>query len=260
MFEALENFETAAMHFAPALLLVLGTACVLCGLCLWLGGLRFSKPTAALIGVAAGVLSILLAGQHHVVAFVGMALVGGGFGLFFEKFTLILAGLAITVIIMLFFLGGDHFLNIGNWQEYNKYEFDSGADQKVVLNFKDSAEIIKQESVFLGARIAQAFRGVGKNGAVKSLIAAVTVFIAGFFVPRLIGAATCSTMGTGFIFIGMIIVLLHKGSRPISDIYERAAFYRLVAIAMVFFGTVAGLLLYSAKEKRTIDKKDDGER
>lgn len=64
----------------------------------------------------------------------------------------------------------------------------------------------------------------------------------GFFFSRLIPALCSTALGTLLIFAGMILLLLYKGSAPITHINDRQSFYATVCIAMIAFGTITQLL------------------
>jgi hypothetical protein len=78
------------------------------------------------------------------------------------------------------------------------------------------------------------------------LIIAVTVLISAaiaIYFWHFTSAVCCSVLGTMFVFAGMILLLLHKGSQPLSSIYERPVFYISVCAAMVAFGTIEQLII-----------------
>jgi hypothetical protein len=67
--------------------------------------------------------------------------------------------------------------------------------------------------------------------------------VAGFSLWQLASALCCSALGTVLIFAGMILLLLNKGSMPVSIISSRSPFYVAVFAAMMAFGTTEQLLL-----------------
>ena len=56
--------------------------------------------------------------------------------------------------------------------------------------------------------------------------------------------------GVALIFAGMVLVLLYKGARPLTGIYQMPAFFGFVVIAMTAFGTFAQLLLCPGRTKK----------
>jgi len=89
------------------------------------------------------------------------------------------------------------------------------------------------------------------------IIAAITLtfFFSGFYSWRLSSALSCATLGVILTFTGMILLLLYKGSAPITGICRKVPFYGGIFIAMTAFGTVVQLLLCRRAEKRSIRKK-----
>ncbi|RKY04303.1 MAG: hypothetical protein DRP66_11905 [Planctomycetota bacterium] len=68
--------------------------------------------------------------------------------------------------------------------------------------------------------------------------------------PRFVAAATCASLGTVAIFAGMILVLLYKGARPLTGIYQMPAFFAAAVVAMAAFGTFVQLLLCPTRTKK----------
>jgi len=52
------------------------------------------------------------------------------------------------------------------------------------------------------------------------------------------------------IFAGMIVMLLPKGSMPLTYLYDKAAFFKLTVMVMVAFGTVTQLLLCPVERRK----------
>ena len=71
---------------------------------------------------------------------------------------------------------------------------------------------------------------------------------------RLITAICSAVLGTVLIFAAMIMLLVYKGTAPVSYIINRQSFYGGVFAAMAVFGTVEQLLL-RPKAKTTTSKK-----
>ncbi len=81
------------------------------------------------------------------------------------------------------------------------------------------------------------------------------------FFSRIVCSVGSSLLVTLFIFAGMIVLLLQKGSMPFSVIYEKPIFYQTIIICMIGFGSVCGLFLCPTKRARlATDKTDVGEK
>ena len=82
MLEIAKNFEQMATGFSPIVLIAPGLVCVVVGLFIWLGGLGFRRPLAAVVGAVSGgicgffitdrniMLAVLLAAAAAVIAIV----------------------------------------------------------------------------------------------------------------------------------------------------------------------------------------------
>ena len=78
-----------------------------------------------------------------------------------------------------------------------------------------------------------------------------------FFLPRLTAAVIFGVIGTVVIFAAMILLLLNKGSQPMSHVYMNGGFYATAAVAMTVFGGGVQLLLCPRKKKKVDNEKDD---
>jgi len=67
-------------------------------------------------------------------------------------------------------------------------------------------------------------------------------------------------LGTMFIFAGMILLLLYKGSAPISAIFHKAPVYATVFAAMAAFGAVVQLVFcrQGKRKSRRVEQPGKG--
>ena len=75
------------------------------------------------------------------------------------------------------------------------------------------------------------------------------------FLWRVGSALCCSLMGTICIFAGMILLLIFKGSLPITTIGSKPTFYLTVFGGMTAFGTVEQIFLYKPKGPKKAPKE-----
>ncbi len=85
----------------------------------------------------------------------------------------------------------------------------------------------------------------------------LTFTAAGFYFPRLTSALCCATSGTILVFAGMILLLLYKGSMPVTVICQRGSLYTGIFIAMAAFGTIEQLLFCRSVRGKLTRKKDE---
>jgi len=256
MFEAFQNLEQNALDFAPEVLVVPGVLCVMLGLCVWLGGMRWSRPTAAIFGVLAGLLWAFFLTGRQTAAFVSMAVVVGAFALFFNRAALVVAGAATTLVITLVIFAAPY-LGKPKDIQYPQSKI-STADERTSQDsslIKESLEAAKTQVVFLGDLLGRAINLVPFEKLLISAVIAIIFAAAGYFMPQLIIALTCSAWGTAIISLGMILLLLFKGARPITHTYAKAGVFGVVALAMIVFGSVIQLLLCSVRDKKLAVKE-----
>jgi len=180
----------------------------------------------------------------------------GAFALFFNRATLVVAGAATTLVITLVIFAVPY-LSKPKDMQYPQSKI-STADERASQDsslIKESLEAAKTQVVFLGDLFSRAVNLVPFEKLLISAVPAIIFATAGYFMPQLIIALTCSAWGTTIISLGMILLLLFKGARPVTQIYAKAGVFGVVALAMIVFGSVVQLLLCSARDKKLAVKK-----
>lgn len=256
MLEAFQNLERSTLEFAPEVLVVPGVLCAVLGLCLWLGGMRWSRPTATVLGILAGCLWAFFLTGRQTAAFVSMAVVVGAFALFFNRAALVVTGAATTFVITLVIFAAPYLSKPRNLP-YPEPKMSTAGERasKDISLITESLEAAKIQFVFLGDLFGRAVSLVPFENLLISVVAGLVVATAGYFMPQLIIAVTCSALGTTIIFFGMILLLLFKGVQPITHIHAKANLFGTVVLAMVVFGGAVQLLLCSARDKKLAAKK-----
>jgi hypothetical protein len=180
----------------------------------------------------------------------------------FKRAAVVLVGVVIVAMAALIITAGpiQETTNPAPPTENQLSDIDNTAER---LNIKESLRIINLYFHYYTGQIGNAVRKGARSpeGLTFALIGGLAVAAFGFFLPRFTVSAVFSVLGTGLIFIGMLVVLLYKGAQPISHVYERAALYNTVILVMIVFGTAVELLLCSRKNKKpNIVKPNAGER
>jgi hypothetical protein len=173
--------------------------------------------------------------------------VAGVVGMILDKPAIIFSGGIATAVILLILFAPVN-------------EFDSNTpsspaeDPEAILSVSQSAFLgfdwIKYYATNIGT-------SVGQNEPLKKAIStglALAVIFVGIALRKLVSAVACSVIGTMVVFTGMIILLLHKGSQPLTNIYQKTEFYTTAAVCMIIFGIAAELLLCPASKKETNTK------
>jgi hypothetical protein len=205
MFEIAQDFERAATSFSPVITVVLGLACVVVGLFVWLGGLGFRKLLVAIVGAAAGAIcAFFIIGKNFMPA-MAVAVIAAGLAVILEQIFIAVLTAALAALSTLFVIG-------------HLYEVDFANGLKHACT---------QLPIYCWPIIA----------------AVLIIFVvAGFYLWRPTSALCCAALGTILVFAGMILLLSHKGTRPVSYISSRSSFFAAVFVAMVAFGTLEQLL------------------
>jgi len=256
MLEVLKSFEEISLRLAPAVLAASGVVFLIGGLCVWLGGLRWARAAAGILAALFGGLCGFLMGEGEIAAIVITAAVAAGFAMLFEKVALTLAAAVLTGFIALIILNGPS-LSMAEDSGPAEGHKTAGENQLSTYDIKESLALIKGRVVLLGKGVVDDLDAAAIKSLVIAAVAAIGVATVGILMPRLIMAAGCSEVGTGLIFAGMVLLLLCKGTQPISGICEKAAFYKVVMTAMIVFGIAAQLLLCPIKKPERVNKNSE---
>jgi len=69
--------------------------------------------------------------------------------------------------------------------------------------------------------------------------------------PRLLSALILSVLGTALVFAGLIMLLIYKGSQPVTYIIQKQYFFAAIFAIMAVFGTIEQLL-FCKQAKKTL--------
>jgi hypothetical protein len=249
MFYILRHFEKTAVHFDTTILVVSGLVAFLLGLVTWLGGTAFRKFLAIIAGAAIGyVIGLLIAGGNTVPVITFTCLAAALAAVLEKFFTAILAAL-LAAVIGFAFLAGPHLAeNPGTITTV----LQNAQNHPGPLDTDQTIEVVKEYAAILFAEIRHISSQMTTFTPVVIAGIAAVVLIMGFFFGRLITALSAATLGTILVFAGMILLLLYKGTEPISHISSKQPFYATVFTAMTAFGTIGQFLLYRRPAKKEI--------
>ncbi len=239
MVEILKSFEQVGTRLGPIVLVLPGLAATALGLFIWLGGLGFRMLLLALMGALTGAFCSLWAMGQNPAAMILLGLLGTFVAVVFQRFFTAallgaLAGIAVFVIVA--------------WPSLAVQE-GALAGQ---LNTGDGASVLSaQESLNVAGAYALELTGATKQAATEVVAshwavvvaAALTLLLVGLLFRHAGGALTCAILGTAMIFAGLVLLLMFKGSSPVTRIEARAPFFGLVFLAMVVFGTLEQWIL-----------------
>ena len=250
MLEITRHFEQAATQFNAVVLVGLGITAVLLGLFIWLGGLGLRKQLLVVVGALCGGLCAFLTSGHNTILTVFAAAIGAVITTKFEKiFLAVLAG-ALAVALSLAIMTRPYI---------NKSEHSTQTtpmqSQGQTYNVKQTMHVLNAYTHDLGSMIKHACPQMPPYNWLIILALAVIFTIVGFYFWPLASAFCCATLGTISIFFGMTMLLLFKGSAPVTGICTRIPFFMLVFAAMVSFGTIEQLMLCKYTKQKTAGKK-----
>jgi len=248
MLEILQNFEQTAAQFSPIILIGPGLAIVLVGLFIWLGGLGLKRLLAAVAGaVIGGICGFFIVGRNIMAAII-LASVAAVIAIIFERLFITILAAALAAVFGFAVLAWPY---IENSQE----DIRRTPVQGPALSVRESIEKVKAYVADVSEKIKQACSQMPVYSWLILLALVVIFIVVGFFFRRLTSALCCSALGTMLIFCGMILLLLYKGSVPISSIYSKPPFYGAAFIAMTVFGTIVQLLLCQRAKRDSIRRK-----
>lgn len=252
MLEIFQNFEQMSARFSPSVLIIPGVAAVLVGLFVWLGGLGLKRLLVAVAGaVTGGIFGFFVIG-HNIISATVSAAIAVIIAIILERAFITILAAALAGAFGFAVLAGPY---IENSQAANPTNQEELSAQTTTMSVDESIEQLKAYALDAGEKIKQTCSQmpVHKWGIIA--IFAAILIIGGFFFWRLTSALCCSVLGTMLIFAGMILLLLYKGSAPVSSICNKPSFYASVFIAMIAFGTIEQLLLCQRAKTKSAGKK-----
>lgn len=255
MFEVLQDFEQTAAWFSPIVLVGPGLTAVIVGLFVWLGGLRFRRVLAALLGaVTGGICGFFIIGRNIMAAAI-LAVVAAPIAIIFQRIiiTILAACLAAALGLAVGHLARPY---VGISQEAIPTNQSRMPVRGPALSVGESVQLMKAYIIALGDVIKQDCSQMPLyNWAIIAVLVVISI-TGGFYFWRLTSALCCAVLGTAFIFAGMILLLSYKGAMPVTGIHRRASLCAAVFIAMVAFGTVVQLLLCPWLKSKAVRRKE----
>jgi hypothetical protein len=266
MLQILQDLESAiggTTGLSPVVLLGPGLVCVIAGLFIWLGGLGFRRlllPTAG--AITGAVCGFFIIGPNLISVVFSAALVAG-IATILERLFIAILTAALVAVFAFVVLAGSHLEYAKETATVRAVETSA---QRQAISVRKSAEIMKDHIIDAGQRIKHAGLQMSVDHWAIIMVLALIFIVAGFCLWRVAMALCCSVLGTILIFAGMILLLLHKGSVPVSIICSKSSYYATAFIAMIAFGTIEQLLLckhpkaHSGRKRRISKNKKEHDR
>jgi len=263
MLQILQDLESAiggTAGLSPVVLLGPGLVCVIAGLFIWLGGLGFRNlllPTAG--AITGAVCGFFIIGQN-LISVVFSAAFAAGIATILDRLFIAILTAALAAVFAFVVLAGPY---IENSQQAATIRPGGMSAQGQTISVRESAEKMKAYIIDAGQRIKHAGLQMPVYHWMIIMVLVLIFIVAGFSLWRLPMALCCSALGTILIFAGMFLLLLHKGTVPVSTIRSKPSYYATAFIAMIAFGTIEQLLLCKypktlSGRKRRISKNKEG--
>ncbi len=238
MVEILKSFEQVAGRFSPAVLIVPALVMVALGLLAWLAGMCLRRLVLALIGAAGGLLvSFVLSGPSPPVSVLAA---GGGaaFGVAapraFVAVLLAACGMAVTFAVV---------ARTPLLEEQGTLFGDTAGDGEDKLTGRESLDAVRMYALDVTDHAGAAGRQLAPVDWLAVVAVGGGLLGLGLLFGRLAGALTCSVLGAMLIFTGMMVLLAWKGASPVTRLERQGAFYGVILLGMIAFGTLEQLVL-----------------
>jgi hypothetical protein len=229
---------------APALILTAS------GLLIWLMGIRWLRLIAALASASAGLWCAWHFTDRHLVPMVLFAIIPLLLSLFLYKAMVVVLGGLLTAGLIVFV---PFAVSEVNAMHASVHQSPVRQDQHMQeATTPDLAQSIRAAQEHLGALKQSAvsyFNAVPSGRKSLALMVALGVTGFGLFSWRLVCSATCSTLGTILIGMGMLLLLFYKGSDPLNILKHNLQVIGLVLIAMMAVGTLLQYWISPRKKK-----------
>ncbi len=250
MVEILKSFEQTAVWFRPIVLVLPGLGATASGLFIWLGGLGFRRLLLAVLGgVIATLMALAIMGLNPA-AMVLTGLLGAFVAVLFRRFfaaTLLSAqGALVTFLVV-----GWPYLVPPDGSLTGRL---ASAPDKRVLTTAESLHVVRTAAGDAIEVAKQTGRQLAASRWAIITAVAFTLLMTGLLFRQFGGAMSCALLGSALVFAGLILLLIFKGSAPVT---------RMARQPMLFGGAFLGMMVFGTAEQwivcRRIDKHDEAQ-
>ena len=265
MFETLENFQQLAINFQRQLLGAPGLLLVLVGLCVWLAGLRWRKLIAA---AAAALLVTCVANVFTEANFIVITVISAITAIIaavINRIVISAVAILIAVFITLTVFGWPTIVSdgaIANTQSDPNSTVPAWPEYEVkdeVIPAPEAVEITTSYIRTFADRVKSANSDLSTGAFASAGFVAIVIIVIALVGLNFLTALTCALLGTVLITSGMFLLLLYKGSEPVTLVAQAPSIYGMVFVAMVLLGAIVQLLLQRSSHKSAKTQKQDDE-
>jgi hypothetical protein len=250
MVHFLQDFEQASGQLSPLMLVGPGAVGVVLGLFVWLGGSAWRKLTLAISGFLVGAVFALAIVELAPAPAILVGLLAGGAAALAERGAVAILAAALVVVIVFCILARPFM------EEPRPVKV---VEKSKTVDWAQSVELMKAHASLFDEGVRRIWSQMPVHyWAILAGGAAAGALCAASF--RRTAMALCfGTLGTILVFAGMILLLLQRGSTPISGIFHKSPFYAAVFGGMAAFGTCVQLIFSRQKKGASGKGKGSGE-
>jgi hypothetical protein len=237
-------FEQAAQGYSSFLLVGGGLAALSLGLLLWLGGLAFSRAIACVFGIVAGAVGAWIALPGFWWAWLVVPALAGVLAMALHRMVLILMGevlLGVAAVVWML-------IRAGALESLAKQEA-FASPQAAALTLEQTLKTVGTQAMAISDKLLAEVQNRVPSDFVVPVLLILAFLVAAVILRRWIAALSCSAMGTALIGLGMIALLLNKGSGPLTTISDKPMMYGSILVGMIAAGTLVQGLLVPRKAK-----------
>ncbi|NLH17473.1 MAG: hypothetical protein GX455_12930 [Phycisphaerae bacterium] len=240
----IQAFEKVAQGYSALLLVGGGLGMVSVGILLWLGGLAFSRAIACVFGIVTGAIGAWLLLPEFWWAWIVVPAVVGVMAMALHRMVLILMGEALVGVGAV----GWILIRAGALESLAKQEAFS-SPQAAALTIEQTLHILGQQVLVISERIQNSIQNRVPSDFVIPAVLILAFLVVAVILRRWVAALSCSAMGTVLIGVGMIALLLNKGSAPLTRVAEKPILYGTILVGMIAAGTLVQGFLVPHKRK-----------
>lgn len=254
MFEFLKQLQETAFVLSPFVLAGAGFALVWLGLCLWLGGLRWLKFLAGLVGAGTGYATAMaLAGPQQMILTIA-AVAAGLICMVLSRTAVVIIGATLAALIAAMVLAKPVLGEARTWSDMPR-------PQAEAPGLTESISTLETCGQYAVQKVRQTLKREGSVVYTASCIAGLAVLGIGFALPRGVCALTCAILGTTAIALGLLLLLCYKGAKPMDYVLGRQTMFWIIALMMIGFGMLVNLALCPSRlKKASPEKKQAGDK
>ena len=236
MLDMLLNFERSAVFFDSTVFISAGIVAVAIGIVMWIAGMAFRRLFLIITGAITGMITGFSFIGKQTVSAIGLAGLFAVVALVFDRLFVTILAVSLAAMIAFCMLTWHYDATANLDPPVKKINTPMNAQQTLNFFFNFSANFINYAK--------DISRNIPPYGWLIIPLLIVAFTAGGIFFWNLICAWCWSTLGTTFIFGGMVSLLLYKGSTPITCFFHKSAFYIPAFVGMTCIGTLVQLLLF----------------